>query len=107
GYFNVATGSDPASGTRTRYAVGAEANIPLLKILTGTLAGRYDRYEFAERNNGKFTFNGGLELRPTKELLVRGNYATSFRAPDMNYIYQSRSTGYYAQTTDYYRCAQA
>jgi iron complex outermembrane receptor protein len=107
GYFNVPTGSDVTTGTRTRYAVGAEASIPLLKILTGTLAGRYDRYEFADRNSGKFTYNGGLELRPAKDLLVRANYATSFRAPDMNYIYQARSTGYYSSTTDYYRCAQA
>ena len=107
GYFNIATPSDVTAGTRTRYAVGAEASIPLLKMLTGTLAGRYDRYEFADRNSGKFTYNGGLELRPAKDLLVRANYATSFRAPDMNYIYQARGTGYYASATDYYRCGQA
>ena len=106
GYFNIPATSNPNSGTRTRYALGAEASIPLLKSLTGTLAGRYDRYEFADRNNGKFTYNAGLELRPTKDLLLRANYATSFRAPDMNYIYQSRGTGYYSSTTDYYRCAR-
>jgi iron complex outermembrane receptor protein len=107
GYFNIATKSDVTAGTRTRYAAGAEASIPLLKILTGTVAGRYDRYEFADRSNGKFTYNGGLELRPTKDLLLRANYATSFRAPDMNYIYQARGTGYYSSTTDYYRCGRA
>jgi iron complex outermembrane receptor protein len=107
GYFNIATPSDVTSGTRTRYAAGLEASIPLLKVLTGTLAGRYDRYEFAGRSSSKFTYNGGLELRPAKELLVRANYATSFRAPDMNYIYQARGTGYYSSTTDYYRCSKA
>jgi iron complex outermembrane receptor protein len=107
GVFNTATRSDPNGGTRTRYALGAEASIPLLKQVTSTLAGRYDRYTFAGRNEGKFTYNGGLEIRPASELLVRGNYATSFRAPDMNYIYKSRGTGYYSSTTDYYRCAQA
>ena len=106
GYFNIASTSNSNGGTRTRYALGAEANIPLAKILTGTVAGRYDRYEFADRNNGKFTYNAGLELRPTKDLLLRANYATSFRAPDMNYIFQSRGTGYYSSTTDYYRCAR-
>ncbi|MFK3738346.1 TonB-dependent receptor domain-containing protein [Massilia sp. TN1-12] len=107
GYFNLATTSDVTAGTRTRYAAGAEANIPVTKMLTATLAGRYDRYEFAERDSGKFTYNGGLELRPTKDLLVRANYATSFRAPDMNYIYKARGTGYYSSTTDYYRCGLA
>jgi iron complex outermembrane receptor protein len=107
GYFNLATTSDVTAGTRTRYAAGAEANIPVTSMLTATLAGRYDRYEFAQRSSGKFTYNGGLELRPRKDLLVRANYATSFRAPDMNYIYKARGTGYYAQTTDYYRCGAA
>jgi len=107
GYFNVVPGSIVTAGTRTRYAAGAELNIPLLSTLTGTLAGRYDRYEFAERSNGKFTYNAGLEFRPRKDLLLRANYATSFRAPDMNYIYKARGTGYYSSTTDYYRCAVA
>ena len=104
GYFNLAPNSAVTAGTRNRFALGTEANIPLHKILTATLAGRYDRYEFAERDSGKFTYAGGLELRPAREVLVRANYATSFRAPDMNYIYKARGTGYYSSTTDHYRC---
>ncbi|MRW86447.1 TonB-dependent receptor [Pseudoduganella sp. FT26W] len=107
GYFNVATGSDVTAGTRKRYALGAEASIPVIKSVDATLAGRYDRYNFAGRNDGKFTYNGGIEWRPAQQLLVRANYATSFRAPDMNYIYKARGTGYYSSTTDYYRCAKA
>jgi iron complex outermembrane receptor protein len=107
GYFNTLVPSDVTAGTRKRYAVGAELNIPVVNTLDATLAGRYDRYSFAGRNDGKFTYNGGLEWRPAKQLLVRGNYATSFRAPDMNYIYKARGTGYYSSTTDYYRCAKA
>ncbi|QGZ40720.1 TonB-dependent receptor plug domain-containing protein [Pseudoduganella flava] len=107
GYFNTATRSDVTAGTRTRYAAGAEASIPIVRQLTGTLAGRYDRYEFADRSNGKFTYNAGLELRPAKELLLRATRSTSFRAPDMNYIYKARGTGYYSSTTDYYRCGLA
>jgi iron complex outermembrane receptor protein len=107
GYFNVLGPADVTAGTRKRYALGAEVNIPVVDTLSATLAGRYDRYSFAGRNDGKFTYNGGVEWRPLKQLLVRGNYATSFRAPDMNYIYKARGTGYYASTTDYYRCAKA
>lgn len=107
GYFNTLVPSDGAAGTRKRFAVGAEASIPIAKTLAATLAGRYDRYSFAGRNDGKFTYNGGLEWRPVTQLLLRANHATSFRAPDMNYIYQARGSGYYASTTDYYRCAKA
>ena len=35
---------------------------------------------------------------------LHASYATSFRAPDMNYIFQSQLRGYEASTTDYYRC---
>ncbi len=107
GYFNTLVPSDVTAGTRKRYAIGAEASIPLVKTLSGTLAGRYDHYSFAGRDDGKFTYNGGLEWRPATQFLLRGNYATSFRAPDMNYIYKARGTGYYSSTTDYYRCAKA
>ena len=105
-YFNAA-GADITAGTRDRYALGVEANIPLLQTLSSTVASRYDRYTFAGRHDGKLTYNGGLEWRPAKPLLLRASYATSFRAPDMNYIFKARGTGYYASTTDYYRCAQA
>jgi len=107
GYFNTTANSSPSAGTRNRYALGLEANIPLLESLTSTLASRYDRYSFAGRSDSKLTYSAGLEWRPAKQLLLRGDYATSFRAPDMNYIYQAPSNGYYSETTDYYRCRQA
>ncbi len=107
GVFNVAGTSVDAGGTRGRAALGAEASIPLLASVNATLAGRYDRYSFADRSDGRFTYNGGLEWRPTRTLLLRATHATSFRAPDMNYIYKARGTGYYSSTTDHYRCALA
>ncbi|MBB5191587.1 iron complex outermembrane receptor protein [Silvimonas terrae] len=107
GVFYNLSGADPASGNRTRYAAALELNIPIVKSLDATLAGRYDDYSFAGQSDSKLTWNAALEYRPLKELLVRGNYATSFRAPDMNYIFQSPTKGYYASTTDYYRCNAA
>jgi outer membrane receptor protein involved in Fe transport len=107
GVFYNQAAANGASGSRKRYALGTELNIPIIKELVATVAGRYDEYNFAGRNDGKFTYNTGLEFRPVKTLLFRGNYATSFRAPDMNYIYSSTTRGYYSSTTDYYRCQQA
>lgn len=95
------------SGSRKRYAVGAELSAPVLSQVIATLAGRYDRYSFGGSDEGKFAYNGGLEYRPTNQLLLRTSYATSFRAPDMNYIFASEVKGYYASTTDYYRCELA
>lgn len=95
------------SGSRTRKAAALELDIPIVKQLDATLAGRYDQYTFADHSDSKFTWNVGLQYRPIDTLLLRGNYATSFRAPDMNYIYEASTKGYYASTTDYYRCYKA
>ncbi|MBI3231383.1 MAG: TonB-dependent receptor, partial [Burkholderiales bacterium] len=106
GVFNTVTQVDDVHGTRQRYALGAEAYVPILKQITASIAGRYDHYHYAGHTDGKFTYNAGLEFRPVQELLLRGNYATSFRAPDMNYIFKARGTGYYSSSTDYYLCHQ-
>jgi iron complex outermembrane receptor protein len=96
--------SNPASGSRTRYAAALEFKVPLLKGLDARIAGRFDEYSFAGTREGKPTYRAALEYRPIEQVLVHASYATSFRAPDMNYIYQSRVLGYFASTTDYYRC---
>ena len=64
--------------------------MPLAKPLNLTLSGRYDRYALSDNSIDKLTFGSGLEFRPHPTLLVRGNYATSFRAPDMNYLFLNK-----------------
>lgn len=97
----------PASGNRTRYAAAMEFNVPILSTLSADIAGRYDRYTFAGTSEGKPTYNVSLNYKPIDMVRVHASYATSFRAPDMNYIFQAKSFGYEAETTDYYRCALA
>ncbi|WAC73052.1 TonB-dependent receptor [Roseateles sp. SL47] len=107
GVFYNTSESPNIRGTRDRFAVGAELNAPITRQLTATLAGRYDRYHFAGRNDGSTTYNAGLEFRPIDTLLLRAQQSTSFRAPDMNYVFAAQTRGYYSSSTDYYRCAQA
>ncbi|MGN4197164.1 TonB-dependent receptor domain-containing protein [Burkholderia gladioli] len=105
-YYNSA-GIYGASGNRKRYAAALELRVPIFRQLNADVATRYDDYSFAGTRNHKFTYNLGLEYRPLRELLLRGNYGTSFRAPDMNYIFQSPTKGYFESTTDYFRCNQS
>lgn len=90
-------------GDRKHGAVGAEARIPILDMLTATVAGRYDRFDFAGRSVDKFTYNGGLELRPTDSLLVRASYGTAFRAPDLHYVFTGPGN-VQSGVDDYYLC---
>ncbi|WP_082723420.1 TonB-dependent receptor plug domain-containing protein [Lysobacter capsici] len=96
---------DLGSGSRNHYAAGVEFKIPLLKSLTASVAGRYDKYD-AVSGDAASTYNAGLEWRPFSNLLVRGTYATSFRAPDMHFVYATPSTSVSDQT-DYLNCLRA
>lgn len=90
-------------GERDRYAVGVEFSVPLLDSLTATAAGRYDNYDDITDVDDAFTYNLGLEWRPIDSLLVRGAYATSFRAPDLHYIFADES-GFFSGVFDEYNC---
>ncbi len=94
-------------GVRNRYAAGVEANVPIFSRLTATAAARYDNYRYGGRSIGKDTYNLGLEYRPFDSLLARATYATSFRAPDMNYLFAKNTTGYIPNVTDVYQCRLA
>lgn len=98
------TGSESA-GHRNNYGIGTEFRIPVFKMLTADLSGRYDQYRFAGNSAGKFTYKAGLEFRPFDTLLLRANYATAFRAPDLVNLFGS--TGFFTSDTDYYLCRQA
>ncbi len=93
----------PGGGSRNRSAAGTELAIPLVDMLRLTLASRYDRYSEVDHTNGAFTYNAGLEFRPVQNLLLRGSYATSFRAPDMQFVFAGPST-LESSVTDYLRC---
>lgn len=92
-------------GKRDNWAAAVEFRVPIFKMLTANLSGRYDDYK--NKNAGsdsKATWKAGLEFRPIDSLLFRANYATAFKAPDMSYVFAGAS-GYYTQVPDYYRCA--
>ncbi|RNF85481.1 TonB-dependent receptor [Lysobacter psychrotolerans] len=93
-------------GERNRYAAGVEFSIPVFSTLKANLAGRYDKYDDATDVDDAVTMSAGLEWRPIDSLLFRGNYATSFRAPDMHYVFADES-GFFQTVTDEYGCRQA
>lgn len=100
-YWGItATGGD---GERDRYAVGLEFRVPIVDTLTSSAAFRYDKYDDVTQVDDALTYNLGLEFRPFGNLLVRGTAATSFRAPDMHYVFAGDS-GFFTVVDDYYKC---
>lgn len=100
------TGGTSGHGTRDRQAVAAEFNVPIFSMLTADLSGRWDRYSAAGASQSKVTYKAGLEFRPIDTLLLRANYATAFRAPDMGYVF-STGSAFYTSARDYYNCRKA
>ncbi len=93
-------------GERDRYAAGLEFSIPLTSTLKASLAGRFDKYDDITAVDDAKTWNAGLEWRPTDRLLIRGAYATSFKAPDMHWVF-SEGSGSFGNQTDPWRCIAA
>ncbi|MBD8874342.1 TonB-dependent receptor [Rhodanobacter sp. DHB23] len=92
-------------GVRDHQGTAFELNLPVFKQLTFDLSGRYDHYKpDGGSSSGKFTYKAGIEYRPFDTLLLRGNYSTSFLAPDMSAIFLGPS-GNYQDIIDYYLCA--
>ena len=106
GDFYGLTGTS-GGGTRNNFAAAAELRVPITSMLTADASVRYDQYSNQNVGGGdnKATYKLGLEFRPIDTLLVRANYATAFRAPDMAYTFGGLSGFYQPGVTDYYRCA--
>jgi iron complex outermembrane receptor protein len=95
--------SGRTEGERDRYAAGVEFRVPIFSMLTAQIAGRYDQYDDISDIDDAVTYMGGLEFRPWDRLLIRGNYATSFRAPDMQLVFAEGAASF-AGIVDEYSC---
>lgn len=89
-YDVVIPGQADTHGSRRSSAAYGELRAPLLaaredgskgwEMVALTLASRHDRYsDFGSAT----TFQGGLEVRPTRNLLIRGSAAGSFKPPTL------------------------
>lgn len=74
-------GATRAEADRTSWSVYGEFNIPLTAKLDMQVAGRYDDYDdFGSDFNPKV----GFRYQPIDGLIMRGSWATSFRAPSLS-----------------------
>jgi len=93
-------GGTGGEGSRERYAGATEVLVPLLKDVKGvkslelSLAGRYDYYDDETEVGGAFSPQIGIMYHPTEEVLIRGSWNKSFRAPDMHRVYAGTTIGF-------------
>ncbi len=74
----------PIDADRTINAFYGELNIPVVKNFDVGVALRWDDYsDFGSTTNWK----GNFRWQPVQQLMVRGSYATGFRAPTLSDLY--------------------
>jgi len=92
-------------GKRERTSLGLELASQVTDKLEVNVASRYDGYDDASSNVGSRRSNMfSFAYRPNDDVLVRGSVSESFRAPDMNYLFQEASSGFYNGFQDYVAC---
>ncbi len=96
----IGLGYSAANGSRDVWAFYGEANWTLMKTLELDVALRYDDYsDYGSTWNPKV----GMRWNPIKEVLLRGTWATGFRAPNA-YENGNSATTAFTTYTDPVRC---
>jgi outer membrane receptor protein involved in Fe transport len=91
-------------GRRNQYAAAVEFHIPIFSMLSADISARYDRFHNdGGGSSSRPTYKVALAFRPLSTLLLRANYSTAFRMPDMGYVFVGPS-GNFQFVTDYYKC---
>jgi iron complex outermembrane receptor protein len=86
-------GSTQTDGSRDDNAFFTEFNIPVLKNLEASVAGRWDHYsDFGSAFSPKV----GFKWNPIKEVLFRGTWGKGFRAPTLPENSQSTALSFVA-----------
>jgi iron complex outermembrane receptor protein len=100
----VGYGTSQSDATRNFGAIFAEASIPIVKSLEGSLAGRLDKFPGF---GAHFSPKAGLKFKPVESALLRGTYETGFRAPNLTESAASTKFAFAPNIDDPKRCDAA
>ena len=101
-------GGDPTKGSYNVKEVFGELRIPIaggkpgIERLELTGAGRYSDYSLGAVG-GVYTYAGGVEYSPIRDITLRGQYQRAVRAPNVNELFQGLANGFPGATDP---CAQ-
>ncbi|MEZ9199497.1 TonB-dependent receptor plug domain-containing protein [Shewanella sp. 10N.286.54.B9] len=80
-------------GSLTNTGVFLEVSLPVLDNLDIELAVRQDNADWDISDASELTYSGRIGYRPMDGLLLRANYGTGFKAPDLDYLFLAESRG--------------
>lgn len=95
-------GGTPYRGDRDIYSAYAELTLPLVRSVEVQLAGRYEDYsDFGTTTKPKIGAKYHLPSTAVADVLLRGSFSQSFKAPDLGRLYTATTTAFSStQRTD-------
>ncbi len=88
----------PTEGSYDVKELFAEVNVPILNTDSGlrlelTGAARYSDYSL-EAVGGVWTYAGGVEFSPVRDVMLRAQYQRAVRAPNVGELFQGQAIGF-------------
>lgn len=88
-------GGTPYRGDREVFSAYAEVTLPVLRSLEFQLAGRYEDYsDFGTTSKPKVGAKYKLPSTRFVDVLLRGSFSQSFKAPDLGRLYTAATTAF-------------
>lgn len=91
---DASDGGSAGGGARDRTALGAEVSLPVLDSVEINLAARWDDYSDDSETGSSVTPKIAMTWRPLDNVLVRGSWGLTFRAPDLQRLFGSTTTAF-------------
>jgi iron complex outermembrane receptor protein len=91
---DASDGGSAGAGARDRTAFGAEVSLPVLDSVEVNLAARWDDYDDQSETGSAISPRFTVTWRPLDNVLLRGSWGETFRAPDLQRLFGSTTTGF-------------
>ena len=91
---DASDGGSSGGGSRERSAFGLEMSFPILDTVEISAAARWDDYNDDSETGSALSPKIAVSWRPLDSLLLRASWSETFRAPDLQRLFGSSTTGF-------------
>ena len=91
---DASDGGSAGGGARDRTAFGLEISLPILETVEISAAARWDDYDDGSETGSSVSPKIAVTWRPVDNLLVRGSWGETFRAPDLQRLFGSTTRAF-------------
>jgi len=91
---DASDGGSAGGGARERTALGLEISLPVIDTVEISAAARWDDYNDESETGSALSPKIAVSWRPLNNLLLRGSWSETFRAPDLQRLFGSTTRSF-------------